>query len=290
MFQTNDSSETFYFSIAELVFFLLIIVVFATASVANTLEKTSDDLKEAKADFDREAKNNVALSGELEIVQNDLKSAEDNLADALLERDQAIHDFTIQEQFLNEALQENEEKQKALDEVQRDLMQANREWRKVNRDLERKQQEIANIKSELERLQELEMISVENVSKCFNLETNPAHLFSPNPAHQAQQISNIAGKLSQFMDNSSEYRAGVILIWGNNGIRPNEGVRLAQAVKRIIEDRFPLAIEAAVIKSLFFTAGNVGTVQLEIFFFTDSAAFTNTEALFDDLSQCSIQS
>lgn len=83
------------------------------------------------------------------------------------------------------------------------------------------------------------------------------------------EVSSILGDLSEFVIESHEFRAGTILIW-SHGLNTTDGVNISSVVKNILLTNYPIAARDAGIKSLFFSAGAVGNVQLEIYFFTDS--------------------
>lgn len=124
---------------------------------------------------------------------------------------------------------------------------------------------------------------IENVSRCYNIQVDREKLLEGSSTSRAEEEASIRSQLSNFIIYSPDFRPGTVLIWGH-GINTDDGVAIAREVKQSLLTNFGPYFEDVGIKSLFFSSGLVGQVQIEIYFFTDSEYTISNQA------DCAIES
>jgi len=107
---------------------------------------------------------------------------------------------------------------------------------------------------------------INNEPQCVNIRVSPRELLRGTQDEIADIIDQINYKIPHFADT----HIGIALIWGHGRPGMDEGVQIAQAVRDILKEKYGQAFRDAATKSLYFNYGDVGNIQLEFYFFSDS--------------------
>ena len=97
-------------------------------------------------------------------------------------------------------------------------------------------------------------------AQCYNVNLN-----SEDVLFQERSVIN---QLNYQIPNQEETNAGLVLVWAH-GKNLGEGVIMAKKVGQILQENFPESFgNDTQLKSLYFEAGDLYHVQLEVYFFT----------------------
>lgn len=107
---------------------------------------------------------------------------------------------------------------------------------------------------------------IESTSVCYRIQVNRDALFG---ASSVDEQNRILGELRNFIIASSDFRPGTVLIWGS-GHDNQDGVNIASEIRSLLLVHYRPQFEDSGIKALFFSSENIGTVVIEIYFFTGS--------------------